>query len=385
MVEHRFCKAGVRGSNPLVSTLDVRAVSVGGLAADGVRVKGGRPVDVRDAIATIFPADELPTLRNLCEQSINTRETLAEKMQQIIDGVDGINPGTVDVLACGSLARQEHSDASDVDYLIVSSSLPVRFAALRDAGHQIHKVVADLDGKPGASGIFGQTVGMFDLIERVGLQDDTNISHTRRMEILLESVSLTSGDSRAKIVRAIIDRYTTSRSASRPPRFLINDVLRYWRTITVDFQAKRDGSHDQQKMILRYLKLRITRKILLASSLLPLITFSPSSGDRDDYVNELATLFDDPPLCRLIATTTRLDDADAVENTRVVCRVLDAFLAATCSNQQRQRFDGIDWDDREQDADYMELKESADGLDDALAAIFTSPRVIEATKNYMLF
>ena len=99
-------------------------------------------MDVRDAIATIFPADELPTLRNLCEQSINTRETLAEKMQQIIDGVEWINPGTVDVLACGSLARQEHSDASDVDYLIVSSSLPVRFAALRDAGHQIHKVVA---------------------------------------------------------------------------------------------------------------------------------------------------------------------------------------------------------------------------------------------------
>ncbi len=74
-----------------------------------------------------------------------------------------------------------------------------------------------------------------------------------------------------------------------------------------------------------------------------------------------------------------------IENTRVVCRVLDAFLAATCSNQQRQRFDGIDWDDREQDADYVELKESADGLDDALAAIFTSPRVIEATKSYMLF
>ncbi|MGW5524633.1 MULTISPECIES: hypothetical protein [Gordonia] len=341
-------------------------------------------MDVRDAVAEIVPAaDELRTLRDLCTRSISTREMLAGKVQQIIEGVEGISPDTVDVLACGSLARQEHSDASDVDYLIVSSSL--RFAALRDAGHQIHRLVAELDGKPGASGIFGQAVGMFDLIERVGLQDDTNISHTRRMEILLESVSLTGGDIRSQIVRAIIDRYTTSRSSMGPPRFLINDVLRYWRTITVDFQAKRDGSHDQQKMILRYLKLRITRKILLASSVLPLITVSPSSNDRDTYINELAALFDDPPLCRLIATTTRLDDADAVENTRVVCRVLNDFLAATGSKEQRQRFDGIDWDDREQDADYMALKASADELDDALAAIFTSPNVIEATKSYMLF
>ena len=33
----------------------------------------------------------------------------------------------------------------------------------------------------------------------------------------------------------------------------------------------------------------------------------------------------------------------------------------------------------------MALKASADELDDALAAIFTSPNVIEATKSYMLF
>ncbi|CAM3353276.1 hypothetical protein TSHO111613_19635 [Tsukamurella hominis] len=205
------------------------------------------------------------------------------------------------------------------------------------------------------------------------------------MEILLESVSLTTSGIRSEVVRAIVDRYSTSRNLERPPRFLINDVLRYWRTITVDFQAKRDSSHDQHKMILRYLKLRITRKILLASSVLPLITFTPACPTRDHYVDELEKLFDQPALCRLIGTVDRLGDSSLTEHARTVCRVLDGFLAASSSKAQRERFDKIAWDDRGNHAEFVDLSDSADRLDAALAAIFTSSNVLEATKSYMLF
>ena len=72
----------------------------------------------------------------------------------------------------------------------------------------------------------------------IGLDADTNTNFTRRMLLLLESRELHGRRA------ALGDRADPrplpyeSHTRRRPPRFLLNDVVRYWRTICVDFEGK---------------------------------------------------------------------------------------------------------------------------------------------------
>lgn len=66
------------------------------------------------------------------------------------------------------------------------------------------------------------------LVEDVGLDRDDNTNLTRRMLFLLESVAATAGDSysaaRRRALRPYLDE---SVKDFRPPRFLLNDTVRY--------------------------------------------------------------------------------------------------------------------------------------------------------------
>jgi hypothetical protein len=71
----------------------------------------------------------------------------------------------------------------------------------------------------------------------------------------------------------LLDRYLDqSVKDFRPPRFLLNDVIRYWRTMCVDFAGKEHEGPG--KWGLRNVKLRTARKVLFAGGLLPVLECS---------------------------------------------------------------------------------------------------------------
>jgi hypothetical protein len=101
--------------------------------------------------------------------------------------------------------------------------------------------VADVLGgrPPGREEIFSSHVWLDDLRSRIGRDEDSNANLTRRMLVVLESVPVAGERIYQRARRALLAGYLDANvKDDRPPRFFLNDVIRYWRTIAVDFESK---------------------------------------------------------------------------------------------------------------------------------------------------
>jgi len=202
----------------------------------------------------------------------------------------------------GSWGRAEVTTGSDDDFMIL-----VRGAERKDVRPSIEDVKTVLDRAPGDQGIFGKPVASKQLIDKIGLEEDPNSNLSRRMLLLLESVHATGPDVYGLVRVELVKRYLDeSVKPYRPPRFLLNDVIRFWRTMCVDFAGKEHEG--PEKWGLRNAKLRTFRKGLFAGGLLPAFECATfATQDMPDFLHAQMAM---PPTDRLAGAFLNHDASD---------------------------------------------------------------------------
>jgi predicted nucleotidyltransferase len=224
-----------------------------------------------------------PTMEALWKLEERTGASWQAIRQASIDAVamrTKLNTGLVQftskdssVVIVGSLARQEFTAASDVDWMLLVDGLSD--PKYLDIVYQVNIEVARLtDTKIGVEGYFGTVVSSHDLVQHIGGQNDTNANTTRRMLLLLESISIGNADAHRRVLRNVLSRYLDEdrglwygSSPYKIPRFLFNDILRYWRTMAVDF-AYKQRTRPGGDFALKNFKLRLSRKLIYLAGMI---------------------------------------------------------------------------------------------------------------------
>jgi predicted nucleotidyltransferase len=356
----------------------------------------------------LFPEPQSPVqvlearLRSNWEHIRRAQELARSKRDELRTALAGFDSEDISVVVFGSLARDEFTDGSDIDWtLLIDGSADPKHLELV---HEVDSVVSKLARKPtGREGTFGKMVFSHDLIHQIGGEDDTNRNTTQRILLLLESAVIGRKEAHDRVINGILQRYLREdeafiqrRTKYHVPRFLLNDFGRYWRTMAVDFAYKR-RTRFGQGAALRNIKLRMSRKLIYISGMLtcfscelglPDVTGSlPRDLPTADAVciDCLRRFLRQTPLEILAGALLQFENVDDLAN--ILIGSYDEFLGILSDSASREHLDQLDAHRQYEDEIFLEARKLTHRFRDALLDLFfeRNKQLTLLTKMYGVF
>jgi hypothetical protein len=293
-------------------------------------------------------------------------------------------PATVSVCVFGSWARDELTPSSDDDWALLTAGELGEEQFDPDVLRALDVATTHLGGEghePGSTSTFGVPFDMHTLAANIGLEGDTNKNLTRRMLLLLESRGL-SGPVHAAACEEVLACYMNYGIKDyRPPRFLLNDLTRYWRTICVDFEGKHSNTEGKDpKWVSRNAKLRTSRKLLFAGGLITILLCHLHGTDA--MPGFLGSWLKATPLDRLSAAYMW---ANAESEGARALTAYDRWLAIQLDPAARAELRSLTLATRRESSLFAEIKEIGDQLERALLVLLFDPPLAELSRQYLVF
>ncbi len=333
------------------------------------------------------------------ERSVKISRALQEKLVVL-------TPSDCSVITYGSLARCEMTSKSDLDWTLLVDGQCV--AKNQEDSNTIRRAITGWGPElnyslPNSDGAFGKMCFSQNLVHDIGGEQDVNSNLTRRVLLLLESQPLSNRHVQKRVIGNILSRYLDPRHFAYKsinqdffPRFLMNDIVRFWRTVGVDHAHKRSERGDEG-WALKNAKLRFSRKLLFTTGVLlaydlPLQRKRIEPGVADGelpVVAHLQDLCEMPPL-ELLARALLLygKDWDKLHSVAAdLFKSYDEFLSIIDDKAHREHLKNLASKDAAKDPLFTRIRELARTFQNGLNLFLVNgpDRVKELTLKYAIF
>ncbi len=215
----------------------------------------------------------------------SARKKYSEKFLDIvIESVKDIRlfqENDIAIFVAGSLGRMEFGKKSDIDFFIITESDISNLAKIEVLGGLIHLNKKLNLPEFSNDGKFLKVHSLEDMIRKTGSPtDDHENLFTTRLLMILESKVIINNELYNRALKKIIDNYFKDKK-DRPdffPIYLLNDIIRYWRTLCLNYEMIRFD--DKKPWRKKNINLKYSRMLTIFATILPLFTI-PSVTEVD--------------------------------------------------------------------------------------------------------
>jgi predicted nucleotidyltransferase len=308
---------------------------------------------------------------NACPEYVKRRQEsqeLINKLKDQIKIIEAIDANNITIFVAGSLGRMEFGIKSDIDFFLIAEERVNKLKNIEILGqlinlnHQLKLPEFSNDGR------FLRIHCLDDMIIKTGSpNDDHENLFTTRILLMLESRAILNEDLYQNALKKIIKNYFKDKKGHEDffPIYLLNDILRYWRTLCLNYEMIRfDKTKPWRK---KNINLKYSRMLTVFATVLPILTLSSISEENILHIFELC------PWERLAYGLDNLNDEKYLSKYEQIMTKYEMFLKSKEN------------DDININVDLKHtLDEGAELFSDFLFEVLTNEKIPKKLRKYLI-